>query len=137
MIPPSPPQQKTTSKKTRNLRFLYIAGGVKEGYKKLKETVLALPEANKYFLQVLMKLLHQVAEPKNAEKNMMKSSNIVIVFAPILLYKKDASPFDTGDFKNINLIIDGMINFYDIIFGVRVFFLFCNTPLNRLLNGKN
>ena len=110
---------------------------MKEGYKKLKETVLALPEANKYFLQVLMKLLHQVAEPKNAEKNMMKSSNIVIVFAPILLYKKDASPFDTGDFKNINLIIDGMINFYDIIFGVRVFFLFCNTPLNRLLNGKN
>ncbi len=74
-----------------------------------------------------MKLLHQVADPKNAEKNMMKSSNIVIVFAPILLYKKDASPFDTGDFKNINLIIDAMINFYDIIFGVRVFFY---TPLS-------
>jgi len=55
---------------------------VKEGYKRLREMALALPEANRYFLQVLMKLLHQVADPKHAEKNMMKSSNIVIVFDP-------------------------------------------------------
>eukprot|EP01087_Luapelamoeba_hula_P002616 TRINITY_DN1229_c0_g1_i2.p1 TRINITY_DN1229_c0_g1~~TRINITY_DN1229_c0_g1_i2.p1 ORF type:complete len:835 (-),score=124.31 TRINITY_DN1229_c0_g1_i2:398-2902(-) len=77
-----------------------------------------LPRENKYFLQVLMKLLYTVSLPEYSNTNMMGVSNLSIVFAPILLIKKNASPFDTSDFKASNMVISTLIGEYPKIFEV-------------------
>lgn len=66
-----------------------------------------------------MKMLNMVADPANSSKNMMTTNNICIVFAPILLTKKNASAFDTSDFKPVGSVITGLINEYKVIFEVR------------------
>jgi len=76
----------------------------------------AIPVEHRYFLQVLFKVLHEIADPKHSELNMMGPSNIAIVFAPILLVRKGASPFDTSDFKASNLVISTLITDYHAVF---------------------
>lgn len=80
----------------------------------VQKLILALPETNRYVMQVLFKLLSCVAQHK--ESNLMSPSNLAIVFSPILLVNRAASPFDTSDFKASNAIITIMIDYYEPIF---------------------
>jgi len=80
----------------------------------VKQLLMLLPETNRYVLQILFDLLHQVAEHK--ETNLMNPSNLAIVFSPILLINQDASPFDTSDFKASNAAITLLIQQYEPIF---------------------
>eukprot|EP01089_Gocevia_fonbrunei_P010726 TRINITY_DN23691_c0_g1_i1.p1 TRINITY_DN23691_c0_g1~~TRINITY_DN23691_c0_g1_i1.p1 ORF type:complete len:253 (+),score=82.28 TRINITY_DN23691_c0_g1_i1:60-761(+) len=83
----------------------------------VKACVDELPNYNKWTVQILMKLLHKIAQPENVEFNLMESHNISIVFGPVLVRKKGASPFDTVDFRYIYAVVDVLINYYPKIFG--------------------
>eukprot|EP01117_Protostelium_nocturnum_P003688 TRINITY_DN1496_c0_g1_i1.p1 TRINITY_DN1496_c0_g1~~TRINITY_DN1496_c0_g1_i1.p1 ORF type:complete len:1155 (+),score=559.92 TRINITY_DN1496_c0_g1_i1:114-3578(+) len=82
-----------------------------EAYKGL---VAQLPEYNRFHLHYLLSTLKKVAA--NSEVNKMQASNLGIIFGPNLLYKRDANPFDTSDFKSIHAIVQTLLINVDKIF---------------------
>jgi len=83
---------------------------------RLKTLIQKLPKENRYVIQALMRLMHLLVQPENVSQTLMKSSNLSIVFGPILLINPDASPFDTTDFPAINAALDTLIDMYPLIF---------------------
>ncbi|KAK5580730.1 hypothetical protein RB653_000754 [Dictyostelium firmibasis] len=80
----------------------------------IKNIVEKLPADNKFSTFYLMKLLAKVSE--NSTINKMTPNNISIVFATLLLRKKDASPLDCTSFNSIFGVIECFMTGFSTIF---------------------
>ncbi|KAM9990594.1 hypothetical protein ACTFIY_006627 [Dictyostelium cf. discoideum] len=80
----------------------------------IKTVVEKLPFENKFSTFYLMKLLSKVSE--NSAVNKMTPNNISIVFATLLLRKKDASPLDCTSFNSIFGVIECFMTGFSTIF---------------------
>ncbi|EGC38074.1 hypothetical protein DICPUDRAFT_86690 [Dictyostelium purpureum] len=85
-----------------------------EKYQMIKNVVEKLPNENKFSTYYLMKLLTKVSE--NSAGNKMTPNNISIVFATLLLRKKDASPLDCTSFNTIFGVIECFMTGFNVIF---------------------
>ncbi|KAN0048111.1 hypothetical protein ACTA71_002506 [Dictyostelium dimigraforme] len=80
----------------------------------IKTVVEKLPFENKFSTFYLMRLLTKVSE--NSAINKMTPNNISIVFATLLLRKKDASPLDCTSFNSIFGVIECFMTGFSTIF---------------------
>eukprot|EP01133_Synstelium_polycarpum_P007297 gene7297-8485_t len=83
-------------------------------YAAIKTNMMQLPQENRFCTFYLMKLLTRVAD--NAAINKMTPNNISIVFATLLLRKKDASPLDCTSFNTIFPVVEAFITGFPVIF---------------------
>ncbi|KAF2068734.1 hypothetical protein CYY_009944 [Polysphondylium violaceum] len=83
-------------------------------YPLIKSILEKLPNDNKFCVYYLMKLLTKVSD--NSAVNKMTPNNISIVFATLLLRKKDASPLDCTSFNSIFGVIECFMTGFSVIF---------------------
>ncbi|KYR00900.1 RhoGEF domain-containing protein [Tieghemostelium lacteum] len=83
-------------------------------YQAIKNIVDRLPNENRFCIYYLMRLLTKVSE--SSATNKMTPNNISIVFATLLLRKKDANPMDCTNFNTIFGVIEGFMTGFKEIF---------------------
>ncbi len=84
-------------------RWMIVAGmeNKSDQIEGCRELLMSIPRPNRFLLLHLIKLLAKVA--KEAQKNKMGSSNLAIVFSPLLLYPREAS-FNEMIFQSTSLV---------------------------------
>ncbi|KAM8953995.1 rho GTPase-activating protein 20-like [Pelodytes ibericus] len=90
----------------------------------IKRLMEQLPEANAVLLQHLFAVLHHIKE--NSEENQMTAFNLALCIAPNILWLPTASApeEETKSTKKVALLVQFMIENYQIIFGQDVASLF-------------
>lgn len=88
-----------------------------ERIKLLSSTIQQLPLYNKALLQYTMKFFVLTAAYR--EVNKMHSNNIAICLAPLLLPNSSNDPFDTSGQHAGLLVVQTLIDHYNLIFAVR------------------
>ncbi|EGG19880.1 RhoGEF domain-containing protein [Cavenderia fasciculata] len=83
-------------------------------FQTIKQLVDRLPLENRFCMYYLMRLLTKVAD--NSATNKMTPNNISIVFATLLLKKKDASPLDCTSFNTIFGVVECFMTGFTYIF---------------------
>jgi hypothetical protein len=82
------PEPLLTFVRYNNFLYIHQKEAPEKKLQAYKEEINNLPPTNKILLNQLMKLLHVVAA--NADKNLMRSSNLATVFGPALLHNQDS-----------------------------------------------
>eukprot|EP01132_Coremiostelium_polycephalum_P000416 gene416-526_t len=88
--------------------------GKQQKYVAIKSILEKIPHENRFCCYYLMKLLTKVSE--NSSVNKMTPNNISIVFATLLLKKKDSSPLDCTSFNTIFGVIECFMTGFTVIF---------------------